>query len=104
MVYVQVGLAGIRTNLQRHQPVPEWDEIDRTYDWKTVEEGAATSVFVATSALLRGIGGRSFQDCREQAVVDQEVGYAQQAGVAAYALDPDAAARLWDVSLEMLNV
>ena len=95
---------GIRTNLQRHQTGPKWDEIDRTYDWKTVEEGAATSLFVATSALLHGIGGRYFQDCREQAVVDPEVGHAQQAGVAAYALDPDAAARLWDVSLAMLNM
>jgi NAD(P)-dependent dehydrogenase (short-subunit alcohol dehydrogenase family) len=95
---------GIRTNLQRHQSGPEWDEIDRTYDWKTVEEGAATSVFVATSALLRGIGGRYFEDCHEATVVDPEVGHAQQAGVAAYALDPDAAARLWDVSLQMLNV
>jgi NAD(P)-dependent dehydrogenase (short-subunit alcohol dehydrogenase family) len=48
----------IRTNLQQHQSGPEWEEIDRNYDWKTVEEGAATSVFVATSPLLVGIGGR----------------------------------------------
>jgi NAD(P)-dependent dehydrogenase (short-subunit alcohol dehydrogenase family) len=94
---------GIRTGLQRHQSGPEWEEVDRNYDWKTVEEGAATSVFVATSALLCGIGGRYFEDCHEAAVVDPEVGHAQQAGVAAYALDPEAAAQLWDVSLKMLN-
>jgi NAD(P)-dependent dehydrogenase (short-subunit alcohol dehydrogenase family) len=94
---------GIRTGLQRHQSGPEWEEIDRTYDWKTVEEGAATSIFVATSPLLRGIGGKYFEDCHEAAVVTPEEGHAKQAGVAAYALDPDAAERLWDVSLQMLN-
>jgi NAD(P)-dependent dehydrogenase (short-subunit alcohol dehydrogenase family) len=94
---------GIRTELQRHQTGPEWDEIDRTYDWKTVEEGAATSVFVATSPLLAGIGGRYFEDCHEAAVVDPAVGHERQQGVAAYALDPQAAARLWEVSLELLN-
>jgi NAD(P)-dependent dehydrogenase (short-subunit alcohol dehydrogenase family) len=94
---------GIRTELQRHQTGPDWDEIDRTYDWKTVKEGAATSVFVATSPLLVGVGGRYFEDCHEAAVVDPEVGYQSQHGVAAYALDPQAAARLWDVSLELLN-
>jgi NAD(P)-dependent dehydrogenase (short-subunit alcohol dehydrogenase family) len=72
---------GIRTNLQRHQSGPEWDEIDRSYDWKTVEEGAATTVFVATSPLLNGIGGRYFEDCREAEVVDPAVGHGrQQAG------------------------
>jgi NAD(P)-dependent dehydrogenase (short-subunit alcohol dehydrogenase family) len=94
---------GIRTELQRHQTGPEWDEIDRTYDWKTVEEGAATSVFAATSPLLAGIGGRYFEDCHEAAVVDPAVGHERQQGVAAYALDPEAAARLWDVSLELLS-
>lgn len=94
---------GIRTKLQRHQSGPEWEEIDKNYDWKTVEEGAATSVFVATSPLLNGIGGHYFEDCREAAVVDPTVGHEQQKGVAAYALDPQAAARLWEVSLDHLS-
>jgi NAD(P)-dependent dehydrogenase (short-subunit alcohol dehydrogenase family) len=94
---------GIRTNLQRHQSGPEWDEIDRNYDWKTVEEGAATTVFVATSPLLNGIGGRYFEDCHEAEVVDPAVGHERQKGVAAYALDPQAAAKLWEVSLQHLR-
>jgi NAD(P)-dependent dehydrogenase (short-subunit alcohol dehydrogenase family) len=93
---------GIRTELQRHQTGPEWEEIDRSYDWKTVEEGAATTVFVATSPLLAGIGGRYFEDCHEAEVVDPKIGHERQQGVAAYALDPEAAARLWDMSLELL--
>lgn len=94
---------GIRTNLQQYQSGPEWDAIADSYDWKTVEQGAATSVFVATSPLLAGIGGRYFEDCHEAAIADPEVGHARQQGVAAYALDPEVATQLWDVSLEMLN-
>jgi NAD(P)-dependent dehydrogenase (short-subunit alcohol dehydrogenase family) len=94
---------GIRTNLQQYQSGPEWEAIADNYDWKTVEEGAATSVFVATSPLLDGIGGRYFEDCNEAAVVDPEIGHERQQGVAAYALDPEIAAQLWDLSLQMLN-
>ena len=32
---------------------------------KTTEQGAATSVLLATSPLLKGIGGRYFSDCNE---------------------------------------
>ena len=94
---------GIRTNLQQFQSGPEWEAIDKSYDWKTVEEGAATSVFVATSPLLTGIGGRYFEDCNEAEVVDPQIGHERQKGVADYALDPEVAAQLWDVSLQMLD-
>jgi NAD(P)-dependent dehydrogenase (short-subunit alcohol dehydrogenase family) len=94
---------GIRTNLQQYQSGPEWEAIADNYDWKTVEEGAATSVFVATSPLLDGIGGRYFEDCNEAAIVDPEIGHERQQGVAAYALDPEIAAQLWDLSLQMLD-
>jgi hypothetical protein len=52
---------------------------------------------------LAGIGGRYFEDCNEAEVVDPEIGHERQKGVAAYALDPEAAERLWDMSLELLN-
>jgi len=94
---------GIRTNLQQYQSGPEWEAIADNYDWKTVEEGAATSLFVATSPVLDGIGGRYFEDCNEAAIVDPEIGHERQKGVAAYALDPQIAAQLWDLSLQMLN-
>ena len=66
--------------------------------WKTPEQGAATSILVATSPLLAGIGGRYFEDCNE-AEVNQ---LSARHGVAAYALDPEAAERLWQVSVETL--
>ncbi|GAA4181052.1 SDR family NAD(P)-dependent oxidoreductase [Streptosporangium oxazolinicum] len=94
----------IRTNLQRHI---SQEELDRAIaaaggtgiTWKTPEQGAATSVLVATSPLLEGVGGRYFEDCNE--AVQNQPG--SRKGVAAYALDPEAAARLWQVSVETLG-
>lgn len=54
---------------------------------KTVEQGAATSVLLATSPSLDGIGGRYFEDCNEAPVVERR-GEPGSGGVAAYALDP----------------
>jgi hypothetical protein len=52
--------------------------------------------------LLEGIGGRYFEDCNEAHVVERR-GAPGTGGVAAYALDPDNARRLWDVSLRMIG-
>ncbi len=84
---------GIRTNLQRYVTDAELDRI-----WKTPEQGAATSVLVATSPLLEGVGGRYFEDCNEAGPNQPGT----RRGVAAYALDPEAAARLWQVSVQTL--
>jgi NAD(P)-dependent dehydrogenase (short-subunit alcohol dehydrogenase family) len=94
---------GIRTKLQQHQSGPAWEAIERSYDWKTVEEGAATTIFVATSPLLDGIGGRYFENCQEAEIVDPQTGYERQLGVAAYAVDPDIARQLWELSVGMLH-
>ncbi len=67
---------------------------------KTAEQGAATSVLLAASPLLEGIGGRYFEDCNEARVVDHR-GAPGSGGVARYALDPSNAERLWDLSLTM---
>jgi NAD(P)-dependent dehydrogenase (short-subunit alcohol dehydrogenase family) len=89
---------GIRTNLQRHLSEEELQTAVRNAGtdvrWKTPEQGAATSVLVATAPLLDGIGGRYFEDCNEAG--PHEPG--TRRGVAAYALDPEAAERLWEVS------
>jgi NAD(P)-dependent dehydrogenase (short-subunit alcohol dehydrogenase family) len=69
--------------------------------YKTIEQGAATSVLVATTPLLKGVGGRYFEDCNEAAVIDPSASDALSSGVAAYALDPDNANRLWEVSLAL---
>jgi hypothetical protein len=66
--------------------------------WKNAEQGAATSVLLAASPLLDGVGGRYFEDCAEAEPHQPGI----RRGVAAYALDPEAAALLWQVSLDTL--
>jgi NAD(P)-dependent dehydrogenase (short-subunit alcohol dehydrogenase family) len=94
----------IDTNLSRHMDPQVLADLRTSgaYRYKTPEQGAATSVLVATSPQLEGIGGRYFEDCNEATVLETPDADAK-AGVAAYALDPDNAERLWDVSLQMLG-
>jgi NAD(P)-dependent dehydrogenase (short-subunit alcohol dehydrogenase family) len=68
---------------------------------KTPQQGAATSLLLATSPLLEGVGGRYFNDCNEAVVVDHRPSELAERfrSVAVYALDPDAADRLWETSL-----
>ncbi|MFD8380967.1 SDR family NAD(P)-dependent oxidoreductase [Streptomyces sp. NPDC059679] len=65
---------------------------------KNTEQGAATSVLLAASPLVEGVTGRYFEDCDEAERHQPGI----RRGVAAYALDPVRAARLWQVSLGML--
>lgn len=67
--------------------------------YKSVEQGAATSVLLAASPLLDGVGGRYFEDCNQAEPHRPGV----RRGVAAYALDPEVAARLWQVSADTLG-
>ncbi|MEE4302382.1 MAG: SDR family NAD(P)-dependent oxidoreductase [Pseudomonadales bacterium] len=66
---------------------------------KSVEQGAATSCWAATAASLDAYGGRYLADCRVAPVVESY----QPDGCMAYALDPDAAERLWRLSEEMIG-
>jgi NAD(P)-dependent dehydrogenase (short-subunit alcohol dehydrogenase family) len=65
---------------------------------KTVEQGAATSVLLAASPLVEGVTGTYFEDAQQ--AVPHTAGVRR--GVAAYALDPGKAARLWALSEQML--
>lgn len=66
---------------------------------KTPEQGAATSVLLAASPLLTGIGGRFFEDCNEAALVQRRPD--DYTGVAPYAVDPANARRLWELASEV---
>ena len=57
---------------------------------KTVEQGAATTCYVATSANLGNVSGRYFEDC--EAVTIEGRGHMQDAAMAS---------RLLDVSIEL---
>ena len=88
----------IATNLQRHIG---GRMITPPESRKSCEQGAATSVWLATSSVLAGVGGRFFVDCQEAPRVDRRP--ADFGGVAAYALDPANADRLWEESLRCIG-
>ena len=101
---------GIWTPLQRHwspaqraagQEQARQAEAAGVFRMKTTEQGAATSVFLATSPQVAGIGGRYFEDCHEAEVVDEL--RAGIFGVLPHALDAEAARRLWDASEVLLG-
>lgn len=72
----------------------------RSYPGKSPAQGAATSVFVATRAEL-GVGMPGYyEDCHPAAVVPAIIDGIH--GVLPHALDPDAARRLWDVSVDLV--
>ncbi|MCZ1007820.1 SDR family NAD(P)-dependent oxidoreductase [Streptomyces lydicus] len=96
----------IITGLQREMPLRE--QIDRGWvdeqgkvigaDFKTPSQGAATGLWAATSPLLDGRGGLYLEDC-DIARVSAPGRPMDDGGVRAYAIDADAAARLWELSL-----
>ena len=96
---------GIATPLQRHVLEADPDYMKNASErfrragrtFKTPEQGAATSVLLAASPLVEGIGGRYFEDCNEAPVVDRRP-ESGMGGVARYALDLANAERLWDIS------
>jgi NAD(P)-dependent dehydrogenase (short-subunit alcohol dehydrogenase family) len=104
-IFVNALMPGaIRTRLQRYVSDEELDRMraatgSREVSWKTPRQGAATSVLLAASPLVAGIGGRYFEDCNE--ALPNVPG--TRRGVAAHALDPEAAARLWQVSAEHIS-
>ncbi|MFF5290116.1 SDR family NAD(P)-dependent oxidoreductase [Paractinoplanes globisporus] len=88
------------TGLSRHMETPpdSFDPAGATgVSVKNVEQGAATSVLLAASPLVEGVTGKYFEDCREAGPYTPGV----RRGVAAYAIDPAKAARLWRLSLDL---
>ena len=76
--------------------------IDPENNMKTLEQGAATSVWCATSALLDGMGGVYCENCN----IAQAVAADSQAqrGVRPWAVSPELAERLWEVSERLTGV
>ncbi|WP_028272584.1 SDR family NAD(P)-dependent oxidoreductase [Arthrobacter sp. UNC362MFTsu5.1] len=102
---------GIMTELQRHLPREEmvaagWMDQDGNVDarFKTPAQGAATSVWAATSPALEGMGGVYCEDCDIAEPTRTGSPEARIRGVDAHAVDPSDAARLWTLSAEMTGI
>jgi NAD(P)-dependent dehydrogenase (short-subunit alcohol dehydrogenase family) len=105
---------GIRTELGRHM---EPDELDRLvaqinaqlaangqppFQWKTIPQGAATSVWAAFVAPAENVGGRYCENCEVSEITDGLISPVSP-GVRPYALDPQRAKALWAKSEEMVG-
>jgi NAD(P)-dependent dehydrogenase (short-subunit alcohol dehydrogenase family) len=95
----------VRTNLMRFigdettaNAPSSFEAMNPAIRWKTPEQGAATSVLLAASPLVEGVTGRYFEDCNEAELHQPS----SLRGVAEYALDPQKAARLWQISEDAL--
>lgn len=96
----------ILTELGRHLSVEEiaaFDvldaqgkpKIDPAKGMKTLDQGAATTLWCATSSLLNGLGGVYCEDSDVAPINREALG---RKGVATWAADDDAAERLWRLS------
>ncbi len=97
---------GIDTNLGRHLSEEQAEALvqrvttsDPSFEWKSIPQGAATSVWAATADELEGKGGVYCEDCG-MAKVDNE---SSNSGVRSYALDKASADRLWAISEELVG-
>ncbi|MBW8813219.1 MAG: SDR family NAD(P)-dependent oxidoreductase [Caulobacterales bacterium] len=107
---------GIRTELGRYM-TPEViqemiDNLNRgqaegdapAFEWKTIPQGAATSVWAGVVAPAEAVGGRYCEDCHVAEVVDTGAGAdVTRGGIQRYALDPERAQALWALSERMVG-
>jgi NAD(P)-dependent dehydrogenase (short-subunit alcohol dehydrogenase family) len=105
---------GIQTELGRHMGEDNIVKLVETinagltasgkppFKFKTIPQGAATSVWASFVAKADDVGGRYCEDCSVSAVSEGVIGPTQP-GVRAYALDPERAKALWAKSEEMVG-
>lgn len=74
------------------------------FQWKTIPQGAATSVWAGVVATADEIGGHYCENCHVGAVVADDVPISPiSEGVRGYALDPGNAEALWKKSEELIG-
>ncbi len=95
----------IMTELARYMDADDMKSLQEVappggLSFKSVEAGAATSVWAATSPDLEGRSGLYLQDCQVAKRTDEATG---DVGYASYAVAPDAAEQLWALSERLLG-
>ena len=75
----------------------------KVFHWKSVPQGAATSVWAAVVAPAEEIGGHYCEDCHVGQIVPDDVAIGVSQGVRRYALDPKNAEALWKKSEELVG-
>jgi NAD(P)-dependent dehydrogenase (short-subunit alcohol dehydrogenase family) len=107
---------GIQTELGRHMDPGNLQKMieqmnaqlaaegKEAFQWKTIPQGAATSVWAGVVASADEIGGRYCENCHVGKMVADDVTIsAISEGVRGYALDPGNAEALWKKSEELVG-
>ena len=71
------------------------------FQFKSIPQGAATSVWAGVVAPAEEIGGKYCENCHVAQLVPDDVNFSE--GVRGYALDPDKAEALWKKSEELVG-
>lgn len=104
-----VNPGGVATGLQRNFTTQQKESLDAAeaagvFAYKTVEQGAATSIVAAVAPEFARTGGHYLDDAREAYTVPNDAELAQHPhGVKEWALDPAAAERLWAISADLIR-
>ena len=105
---------GIQTELGRHVGKETLDSMlasinadlaklgQPPFQWKTIPQGAATSVWAGAVADADAVGGRYCENCHVSEVTDGIITPVSE-GVRPYALDPERAKALWDRTEEWVG-
>jgi NAD(P)-dependent dehydrogenase (short-subunit alcohol dehydrogenase family) len=105
---------GIQTELGRHLPADALEQMlarinadlaaegKPPFQFKTIPQGAATSVWAGFVSDASDIGGRYCENCHVSAVTEGLINPISE-GVRSYALDPERAKALWAKSEEMVG-
>jgi NAD(P)-dependent dehydrogenase (short-subunit alcohol dehydrogenase family) len=103
---------GIMTELGRHMTQELRDQMMKavtegnkaagagSFEWKTIPQGAATTVWSGFVAAADEVGGKYCEDCH---VAELQANPQARGGVRAYAIDPDHAKALWAKSEELVG-
>ncbi len=79
--------------------------LDPARQLKTIPQGAATAVWCATSPKLEGMGGVYCENCDIAPIIkDDNKEPTQLRGVMPYAIDPEQANRLWNMSEKLIGL
>ena len=105
---------GIKTELDRHMAPGELENLvaqinaqlaaagQPPFQFKTIPQGAATSVWAAVVAPAEDVGGRYCENCQVSEITEGLISPVSP-GVRPYALDPEHAKALWARSEELVG-
>ncbi len=105
-----VNPGGVATGLQRSFTPQQRASLDAAaaagvFTYKTVEQGAATTIVAAVAPELALTGGHYLDDAQEAYTVGNDSVLDQHPhGVKEWALNPALAEQLWEVSMNLLHV